>query len=123
MEKEAEEFAKAKEEYLEAKAAYEAVRERASKVNRRLDSLLEEGLITVDEWAEKTTDVEFQLGWDEAFHRLIEAERRLVDAGRRLMEKRLTAEEAEKIKAVWDCKFASIREKVVGVLLKWDPTS
>ena len=123
MEKEVEEFAKAKEEYLEAKAAYEAVREKASRANRRLDSLLESGVITVDEWAEKTTDVEFQLGWDEAFQRLVEAEKRLVEAGRRLIERRLTAEEAEKVKAVWDCKFASIREKVVDLLLKWDPTS
>lgn len=123
MDEDVKAFLRAKRNYLEAKAAFESVRERASNVNRRLDDLLEAGLITVDEWAERTTDVEFQLGWDEAFQRLVEAEEALVEAGKRLLEKRLAAEEAERIKAVWECKFASIREKVVDVLLKWDPTS
>ena len=118
-----EEFLKAKTDYVSAKAAYEAVKERASKANKRLDELLEGGVMTVDEWAEKTTDIEFDMGLDEAMERLIRAEDKLIDAGRRLLETRITGEEAEKIREVWDCRFVTIREKVVDVLLRWDPTA
>lgn len=118
-----EEFLKAKAAYIMAKAAYEDAKEKASKANRRLDELLDAGLITVDEWAERTTENDFKMGVDDALQRLIEAEDRLIEAGRRLLEERLTAEEAAKISEVWSCKFASIREKVVDVLLKWNPTS
>jgi hypothetical protein len=123
MEKEVEEFLKAKVEYASAKAAYEAIKEKVSKANERFDELLEDGAITVDEWAEKTTDIEFDLGLDTALQRLIKAEDKLIDVGRRLMEKRVTDEEAEKIKEVWDCRLISIRDKVVDVLLRWDPTA
>jgi hypothetical protein len=123
MKKLVEEFLKAKTDYVSAKAAYEAVKERASKANKRLDELLEGGVITVDEWAEKTTDIEFDMGLDEAMQRLIKAEDKLIDAGRRLLETRITGEEAEKIREVWDCRFVTIREKVVDVLLRWDPSA
>jgi DNA polymerase III delta prime subunit len=121
MEEMVEEFLRAKMEYISAKAAYEAIRERASKMNGLLDELLEEGAMTVDEWAEKTVDIDFNLGLSAALQRLIRAEDKLIDAGRRLLETRITSEEAEKIREVWDCKFATIREKVVNVLLRWDP--
>jgi hypothetical protein len=88
-----------------------------------LDELMENGVITVDEWAEKTTDIEFDMGLDEALQRLIKAEDKLIDAGRRLLETRITGEEAEKIGEVWDCRFVTIREKVVDVLLRWDPSA
>jgi len=117
-----EEFLEAKKRYLAARLSYETVKERASKANRHLDELLETGAITVDEWAERTTDVDFALGLDEALQRLIEAEDKLVDAGKRLMEARITSEEAEKIREVWDCKFAPIRERVVDALLRWGPS-
>jgi hypothetical protein len=123
MKKLVEEFLKAKTDYVSAKAAYEAVKERASKANKRLDELLEGGVITVDEWAEKTTDIEFDMGPDEAMRKLIKAEDKLIDAGRRLLETRITGEEAEKIREVWNCRFVTVREKVVDVLLRWDPTA
>jgi hypothetical protein len=123
MKKLVEEFLKAKTDYVSAKAAYEAVKERASKANKRLDELLEGGVITVDEWAEKTTDIEFDMGLDEAMRKLIKAEDKLIDAGRRLLETRITGEEAEKIREVWNCRFVTVREKVVDVLLRWDPTA
>jgi len=119
MEKLVEEFLKAKKDYVSAKAAYEAVKERASRANRRLDELLEKGVITVDELAEKTTDIEFDMGLYEAMRKLVKAEDKLIDAGRRLLEARITGEEAERIREVWDCRFAAIREKVVDVLLRW----
>jgi len=121
MKKLVEEFLKAKTDYVSAKAAYEAVKETASKANKRLDELLENGVITVDEWAEKTTDIESDMGLDATLQRLIEAEDKLIDAGRRL-ETRISREEAENIKEVWDCRFVTVREKVVNVLLRWDPS-
>jgi hypothetical protein len=41
MKKEVEEFLKTRTEYVSAKAAYEAVKEKASKANKRLDELME----------------------------------------------------------------------------------
>jgi ribosomal protein S13 len=119
---EVEEFLKAKMQYVSAKAAYEAIKERVLKENERLNELLESGVIKVDEWAEKTMEVEFNLGLDAALRSLIEAEDKLIDTGRRLMEMRITSEEAEKIRQVWECRFTTIREKVVNVLLRWDPS-
>ncbi|MEM1798660.1 MAG: hypothetical protein QXX87_05505 [Candidatus Jordarchaeales archaeon] len=117
-----EEFLKAKAAYIVAKAAYEDAREKASKANRRLDELLDAGLITADEWAERTAENDCEMGVVEALQKLIEAENRLIEVGRRLLEERLTGEEAAEISEVWNCKLASVRKKVVDVLLRWDPS-
>jgi hypothetical protein len=67
---------------------------------------------TVNEWAEKTTDIEFDMGLVEAKERLIKAEDKLINAGRRLSETRITSEEVEKIREVWDCRSVTIRKRL-----------
>lgn len=106
--------------YLEAKRDYNKLREQVSEKTREIHNLLEKGEITEEEWAIKTTDIEFEMGLDDALQRLIEAERRFINAGRKLLENDLP-EIAKEIEKIWDCKFSTIREKVVNILLKFNP--
>jgi predicted nucleic acid-binding Zn-ribbon protein len=116
------EFEESKKEYLEKKLRYELLLKKASKINRVYDEKLERGEITVDEWAEKTTDTEFEIGLDEALEELRRAEDRLIDLGRKVLEQNLTEEQKREIAIVWEyCKFSPIREKVIDVLLRFEP--
>ena len=114
----AREFLKAREEYLKVKEEYEIIRERARKATKPLDQLVLADRISVDEWAEKTVEIEFKLGLDDALKSLIDAKDRLIKAGRRYIETQITREEAEKIKEIWDCPLISIRDKIVDALLR-----
>jgi hypothetical protein len=113
-------FMKAREEYVIIKALYTVLRREVSERNRYWDELLEKGSISVEEWAEKTTDIEFDMGLDEVMEKLREAENRLLQAGKQLLETRISEEDRERIQAVWNCGYP-FREKVVDTLLKWDP--
>ena len=114
----AREFIKAREEYLKAREEYERIRERARRATNPLDQLVLAEKISVDEWAEKTVEIEFKLGLDDALKSLIDAKDRLIKAGRRYIETQITKEEAEKIKEIWDCPLISIRDKIVDALLR-----
>ena len=113
-----EEFVKAREEYLKAKEEYERIREKARKATEPLDQLVLADKISVDEWAEKTVEIEFKLGLDDAHKRLIDAKDRLIEAGRKYIESQITKEQAEEIKEIWDCPLITIRDKIVDALLR-----
>jgi hypothetical protein len=117
------EFEEAKKEYLEKKLWYEVLRKKVAEANKVYDEKLERGEISVDEWAEKTTDTDFKVGLDEASEELRKAEKRLIDLGRKILEQNLTVEQKRKVAIVWEyCyKYVTIREKVIDVLLRFEP--
>jgi methionyl-tRNA formyltransferase len=93
-----------------------------SEINRIYDEKLDKGEISVDEWAEKTTDTEFEIGLDDTLEELRKAEDRLIDLGRKVLEQNLTEEQKRKVAVIWEyCKFSPIREKVIDALLRLQP--
>jgi hypothetical protein len=60
---------------------------------------------------------------DEASEELRKAEKRLIDLGRKILEQNLTVEQKRKVAIVWEyCyKYVTIREKVIDVLLRFEP--
>lgn len=111
-------FEDAKKEYLKTKTEYDELYAKLVEANKPIHNALEQGKISVDEWAWKTTDNEFELGFVDAQERLIKAGSRLIAAGRAYLEEKLTEEQKENIKVVWDCKFHSVREKLINLLLR-----
>jgi len=119
--KEIKEFERVKKMYLAIKLMYEEACKRAREENRKWDELAEQGKITDEEWAEKTVDVDEKHGVLDLLTRLNEAEDCLIKVGSRLFERCLSEEQRKELKKVWDCKYATIREKVVDLLLRWFP--
>jgi len=116
------EFEEVKKDYFEKKLRYELLRKKASEINRIYDEKLDKGEISVDEWAEKTTDTEFEIGLDDTLEELRKAEDRLIDLGRKVLEQNLTEEQKRKVAVIWEyCKFSPIREKVIDALLRLQP--
>jgi len=112
------EFIKAREEYLRAREEYLRIRDRVREATEPLDQLVLAEKISVDEWAEKTVEIEFKLGLDDAHIRLMEAERKFIEAGRRYIESQITREQAELIKDIWNCPLITIKDKIVDALLR-----
>lgn len=115
------EFLKCKEEYIRARVLYESLRKLASNLHKPINDDLDSGRISEKEWAERTSEIDFDIGVDLAYDRLVVAENRLIECGRKLLETIMTHEESEKLKRLWECKYPSVRSKVVDLLIRWEP--
>jgi len=72
-------------------------------------------LLIVD--GKRTVDNEFKLGLDNVQSELYNAEKELLEAGKLLLKEK-EPEKFKEIKNVFNCKFISIRKRVIDVLLK-----
>ena len=115
-----EDFNSARVTYLGAKQRYDDCYCKVLEANKEWNNLSERGLISDEEWAEKTTDTELNMGLDVLRRNLCKAEEKLIQAGRKALEAKMSKEQSKEISKVWSCKFVSVREAVVDVLLKWD---
>lgn len=113
-------FENVKLEYLKVKAEYDAVFKKVLEANKSINDAFENGQLSADEWAWKTTDNEFRFGLDIVQEKLVKAENKLIAVGRAYLEQKLTSEQLEAIKVIWECKFPTIREKLVNLLLRVD---
>jgi len=116
-------FREAKRAYREARRCYEEKRAEADRRCEGLHRAVEEGRITVDEWAEKCTDIDYEVGTPSAFREVVEAENRLLEVGRRLLKLLHPDEWNSDLDNLFKCTYPHIRRKVVKALLElpaWD---
>ncbi len=115
-------FEKVKAEYQRLKAEYKELLQKVIKANEKWEKLLEEGKITEEEWAEKTTETEFNMGLDDLTRKLWAVEDLLITLGREIIFNymSLPTEKKQELETVFNCKFTTIKEKVADILLKLD---
>ena len=119
------EFKNTKKAYFIAKALYDAIKERVEKLNAPINQACNEEKISIEEWAEKVTHNEFELGEPEAFQILLGAEKTLFAITQRLLKQRATPEQWKQIEIIYTdgVKMPSIREKALDLALSWDATT
>jgi len=110
---------RAKADYFKAKVVMDLMRERVAEVNKPLHDAVEKGLISTDEWATKTTDNEYDMGYDKVLDHFYDARRQLLAVAKEMMEKRATPSQWQQIKTVFETHFIKVQDELVDLTLKW----
>jgi len=66
---------------------------------------------------------EEEIGTWEAFQKLQEAEEKLIEIAKPLLISKANPEQIKDIEKVFNCKWVSIREQVLDLILRWDATT
>lgn len=105
-------------EYLTAKAKKDFLQQQTDILNLPLYEMVDAGKISDEEWATKVTDNEYKTGLSQARDKLFDAENKLMTAAKAVVYKKATPKQWAEMKAVWECNWSSIREKVITLSLQ-----
>lgn len=108
----------AQEEYITAKAKKEWLQQQTDILNAPLYEMVDAGQISDEEWATKVTNNEFKTGLNAAKDQLYSAENKLIEVAKAIVHKVATPAQWAEMQIVWECKRASVRDKVIQLSLQ-----
>jgi hypothetical protein len=102
----------ARDAYISAKRKFDDLKEPFGKA-------LENNQISVEEWADQVTKLEFACGVPEARNKLLSAERALVNWAKKKLQSEATPEQMEQVSIVWEkWWYPNIRDKVINLCMR-----
>lgn len=117
-------FENSKRAYFVALALKDTLYEDTEKLNAPLDKAVQEKQISIDEWAETTTDNEYKTGYADATDVYFKARKALLEIGKEVTLRLCPKEKLSEVTKVWTegLRFFKIRDKLLELVLQLDPT-
>ena len=106
-------------DYAAAKALYHTVKARADAEKKAVHEAHNRHEITVEQWAEQTTDIEYRLGYWKAFDALIVSEKVLIAWAQDLMQSR-RPQDYGRVKEAFEKRIYNeeLRQKLVDLCFR-----
>jgi len=109
--------------YVMAKARYEVALKEFGRLVRPYEKRWERGELSGEEFIDKAMEIEREIGLDKIHGEYTKARRELVRWGERVLKERLSPQEWERIKMVFDPKNSWAWDRVAEALAKLDVES